>query len=57
MLLRKSGVDALASCKAQRTAALQDAAGASAELQQQLEQLRSEAAQASKSLQKWREHL
>ena len=52
MLLRKSGVDTLACCKAQRTAALQDAAGASAELQQQLEQLRSEAAQASKSLQK-----
>ena len=36
--------------KAQRTAALQDAAGASADLQQQVEQLKSEAVQASKLL-------
>ena len=40
--------------KAQRTAALQDAAGASAELQQQVENLKAEAAQAAKRVRsKW----
>ena len=37
-------------CEAQRAAALQDAAGASTELQQQLERLQSEAAQASRTV-------